>query len=108
MLTFFCDYNGPIVEHHMPSGSTVTSATYSNLLRENLKLAMCQKWCGFLMTGVCLLHDNAKPHTGTATLSTIEELRSECIPHPLYSPDLVPSDFHIFGSLKDAPGGTQF
>ena len=34
MLTFFWDYNGPILEHHIPRGSTVTSATYSNLLRE--------------------------------------------------------------------------
>jgi len=31
MLTFFWDYNGPILEHYMPRGSTVTSATYSNI-----------------------------------------------------------------------------
>ena len=23
------------------------------------------------------------------------------LPHPLYSPDLVPSDFHLFGPLED-------
>ena len=34
MLTYFWDYNRPILEHYMPRGSTVTSATYSNLLRE--------------------------------------------------------------------------
>jgi len=43
MLTFFCDYNRPILEHYMPRGSTVTSATYSILLRENLKPAIRQK-----------------------------------------------------------------
>ena len=85
----------------------MTSATYSNLLRENLKPAIRQKRRGLLTTGVCL-HDNAKPHTATATVSTIEELRFECIPHPPYSPDLAPSDFHVFGPLKDALGGTQF
>ena len=60
-----------------------------------------------LTTGVCL-HDNARPHTATATVSTIEELRFECIPHPPYSPDLTPSDFHVFGPLKDALSGKQF
>ena len=34
MLTLFWDHNGPILEHYMPRGSTLTSATYSNLLRE--------------------------------------------------------------------------
>ena len=108
MLTFFWDYNGPILEHYMPRGSTVTSNTYSNLLRENLKPTICQKWRGLLTMGVCLLHDNARPHTATATVSTIEELQFERIPHSLYSPDLAPSDFHVFGPLKDALSGMQF
>jgi len=68
MLTFFWDYNGLILEHYMPRGSPVTSATNSNLLRENLKPAICQKRCRLLMMGVCLLHDNAKPHTATASV----------------------------------------
>jgi len=58
--------------------------------------------------GVCLLHDNARPHTATATVSNIEELRFESIPHPPYSPDLAPLEFHVFGPLKDALSGTQF
>jgi hypothetical protein len=58
--------------------------------------------------GVCLLHDSARPHTAAATVSTIEELWFECIPHHPYSPDLAPSDFHVFGSLKDVLSGTQF
>ena len=61
-----------------------------------------------LTTGVCLLHVNARPHTAAATVSTIGELQCECIPHPPYSPDLAPSDFHVFGALKDARSGTQF
>jgi histone-lysine N-methyltransferase SETMAR len=92
----------------MARGSTVTSATYSHLLRENLKPAIRQKRRGLLTTGVFLLHDNARPHNATATVSTIEEQRFECIPHPPYSPDLAPSDFYVFGPLKDALSGKQF
>jgi len=60
------------------------------------------------MTGVCLLHDNVKPHTATATVSTIEELWFECIPHPPHSPNLVPSDYHVFSPLKNVLSGMQF
>jgi hypothetical protein len=28
----------------------------------------------------------------------------EVLPHPAYSPDLAPNDFHLFGPLKEAVG----
>ena len=30
------------------------------------------------------------------------------LPHPPYSPDLAPSDFHLFGAVKDAICHTKF
>jgi histone-lysine N-methyltransferase SETMAR len=30
------------------------------------------------------------------------------LPHPPYSPDLAPSDLHLFGALKDAIRGKKF
>uniref|UniRef100_A0A4W6DJ95 Histone-lysine N-methyltransferase SETMAR n=1 Tax=Lates calcarifer TaxID=8187 RepID=A0A4W6DJ95_LATCA len=47
-----------------------------------------------------LHHDNARPHTAAQTVQTINELGWELLPHPPYSPDLAPSDFHLFGPLK--------
>ena len=32
----------------------------------------------------------------------------ECLPQPPYSPDLAPSDFHVFGPLKEVMGGKSF
>jgi hypothetical protein len=32
----------------------------------------------------------------------------EIMNHPLYSPNLVPSDFHLFGPMKVHLGGTNF
>jgi hypothetical protein len=54
---------------------------------------------------VLLQHDNARRHTARATIT---DLRLECIPHPAYSPDLAPSDYHVFGPLKEALGGKKF
>ena len=53
-------------------------------------------------------HDNARPHTARTTVATITDLHFECLPHPPYSPDLAPSDFHMFGPPKEAMGGKNF
>jgi histone-lysine N-methyltransferase SETMAR len=42
------------------------------------------------------------------TVETIKKLKFELLPHPAYSPDLIPSDYHIFELLKDALCGHQF
>jgi histone-lysine N-methyltransferase SETMAR len=38
----------------------------------------------------------------------ITDLHLKCIPHPAYSPDLAPSDYHVFGPLMEALGGYKF
>ena len=32
----------------------------------------------------------------------------EVLPHPPYSPDLAPSDYHLFGPMKKMLGGLRF
>jgi histone-lysine N-methyltransferase SETMAR len=48
-----------------------------------------------------LLHmDKAKPHTSKRNLARMEELHLKRTPHPLFSPDIAPSDFFLFAWLK--------
>jgi histone-lysine N-methyltransferase SETMAR len=54
------------------------------------------------------LHDHARPHTAAHTLETLKQLKWESTEHPAYSPDLAPSDFHLFGPLKEALRGRRF
>jgi len=61
-----------------------------------------------LSSGVLLQHDNARPHTAHTTVATMTDLHFKCLPKPPYSPDLAPSDFHMFGPLKEAMGGKKF
>ena len=58
--------------------------------------------------GVLLLHDIARPHTAHLTINTIRQLNWEVLEHPAYSPDQAPSDFLLFGPLKDALRGRRF
>jgi histone-lysine N-methyltransferase SETMAR len=53
-------------------------------------------------------HDNARPHTVAATVETVQQLGFERLQHPPYSPDLAPSDYHIFGPLKEALRSRRF
>jgi histone-lysine N-methyltransferase SETMAR len=100
MLTLFWDYKGPILEHYMPRGRTINSESYCDLLQNHLKPAIRSKRRGLHSSGVLLQHENARPHTARATAKKITDLRLECIPHPAYSLDLAPSDYHVFGPLK--------
>ncbi|KAG5317892.1 MOS1T transposase, partial [Pseudoatta argentina] len=45
---------------------------------------------------VILLHDNAQPHVAKPVKTYLETLKWEVLPHPPYSPDIAPSDFHLF------------
>ena len=42
------------------------------------------------------------------TVETINHLGFEVLEHPAYSPDLTPSDYHLFGPLKNALRGRRF
>jgi transposase len=41
-------------------------------------------------------------------IDALETLKFEVLSHPSYSPDLVPSDFHLFPHLKRDLKGTHF
>ena len=53
MLNLFWDERGVILEHYMPRGNTVNSATYADLLKKHLRPAIKSKRRGLLNTGVC-------------------------------------------------------
>jgi hypothetical protein len=42
------------------------------------------------------------------TTGKLEEMQWEGLPHPAYSSDLAPRDFHLYGSIKEALGGKSF
>ena len=108
MLTVFWDSKGPILEDYLEKGRRINSARYSDLLANNLKPSVRTKRQGLLSKKVLLLHDNARPHTASQTVETINHLGFEVLEQPAYSPDLAPSDYHLFGPLKNALRGRRF
>ena len=57
---------------------------------------------------VILLHDNARPHTAKTVKMALHELGWEVLQHPPYSPDLAPTDYHLFRCLSNEMRGLSF
>uniref|UniRef100_A0A3Q1F823 Tc1-like transposase DDE domain-containing protein n=1 Tax=Acanthochromis polyacanthus TaxID=80966 RepID=A0A3Q1F823_9TELE len=55
---------------------------------------------GKISKGILLLQDNAPVHNSHVARSEARACGYEILPHPPYSPDLAPSDFHLFPAMK--------
>jgi len=53
-----------------------------------------------------MIHDNTRPHTAMQNLITT--FGWDQFDHPPYSPNVAPSDFHLFLHLKSFPAGWRF
>lgn len=102
MIAVFWDIHGIVYWEFIPEGTTMTAKTYCNILE---KVALSAKK---RHDKVYLLHDNAKPHTALMTREKIMELEFRLVPHPPYSPDIAPSDYHLFRSLQNHLGNQKF
>lgn len=107
MATVFWDHKGVLLIEFLPRGRTITSLVYCETLKK-LRRAIQNKRRGLLSSGIVFLHDNARPHTATATREIIEKFKWEIFDHPPYSPDLAPSDFHLFMHLKNFLASQKF
>ena len=52
--------------------------------------------------------DNESTHKGAIAIEKLHELRYQLLCHPLYSPDLAPSDFFLFPNIEKWPTGKKF
>ena len=108
MLCIWWDYQGVIWFDVLEMGQTVTADLYCRQL-DRLSAELKIKRPSLVnREKVILLHDNAKPHTAKVTLKKIKELKYEVLPHPPYSCDIAPSDYHLFRSLQHHLKGKKY
>ncbi|XP_066137380.1 histone-lysine N-methyltransferase SETMAR-like [Euwallacea fornicatus] len=80
-------------------GETITAERYSQQIDEihqklhRISLALVNR------TGPIPLQCNARPHVGQLIIQKLNDLSYETLPHPSYSPDLSPTDYHFFKHL---------
>jgi len=107
MCTVFWDRKGVLLVDFLPQGSTINAGVCCDTLKK-LHHTIQNKRHGMLSRGVVMIHDNTHPHTAAATQNLIMTFGWEQFDHPFYSPDLVPSDFHLFLHLKSFLAGRRF
>ncbi|CAD5220532.1 unnamed protein product [Bursaphelenchus okinawaensis] len=104
MVTVWWCSSGVIQYDFMKPGQSVTADTYCaqiDKLRHNLPTMVRRR-------GPIILQDNARPHAAKKTVARFRELGYEVLEHPPYSPDLAPTDFHLFKHLSSFLNGRIF
>jgi len=108
MLCIWWDQKGVIYYELLKPSETITGDRYRlQLMRFNRALKEKRpEWDG-RHDKVILLHDNARPHVAKPVQKYLEGLNWEIL-HPPYSPDIAPSDYHLFRSMQSALIGERF
>lgn len=101
MLCCWWDCNGPLHYEFLNPGETINADLYCQQLDRLHDNIQKKRPALISRRGVILQHDNARPHVAVKTLKKIRELKYELLPHPAYSPDLAPSDYHLFRALDN-------
>jgi len=107
LASIFWDQDGIFRVDYLPKGQTINAEYYSSLLVQ-LKDILKEERRGKFTKGVLFLHDNAPAHRELATQKKLAYLGFQCLDHPPYSPDLAPSDYHLFPGLKKLLKGGHF
>ncbi|XP_015437444.1 PREDICTED: histone-lysine N-methyltransferase SETMAR-like [Dufourea novaeangliae] len=108
MLSIWWDYKGVVYFELLPRNQTINSDVYCQQLLK-LDEAIKEKRPELAnRKGIVFHHDNARPHTSLVTRGKLLELGWEVMSHPPYSPDMAPSDYHLFRSLQNSLNGKTF
>lgn len=109
LLCVWWNFEGVIHFELVPNGQTIDADLFCAQL-DRMYEKLGEKYPALInRKRVILQRDNAKPHTARRTQEKIKNLEAiELLPHPAYSPDLAPSDYHLFRSMAHFLRGRSF
>ncbi|UYV63353.1 hypothetical protein LAZ67_2003826 [Cordylochernes scorpioides] len=106
MVSVFWDSEAVLLDF-VNKGQTITGNYYANLVKQ-LREAIKENRRGKLSKKIVYHQDNAPSHRSLHAMAAIYDSSFELLPHAPYSPDLAPSDFHLFPHLKKSLSGIHF
>ena len=77
-------------------GENITPDKYCNVIKQMHRKLSSKHPSLINIKGPILLYDNTRPHIAKKVLQKLKDLCYEALPHPTYSPDLTPTDYHLF------------
>ena len=107
LALLFLDKVSILVIDYLPKGQNINVEYCSSLLMQLIYI-LKEKRHGNITKWLLFLLENNPPHRALATQKTQTYLGFQCPDHPPYSPDLGPSDYHLFPGLKKQLNGHHF
>ncbi|GFV52662.1 mariner Mos1 transposase [Trichonephila clavipes] len=109
MLCIFWDQEGPIYYDLLKPGEIVNIDRYKQELL-NLIYTILEKREQYKTRQhkMIFLDDSTPNHRAKPTKDIVKVLGWEPLAHAAYSPDLAPSDYHLFASLEHTSAGQRF
>ena len=101
LLGIWWDQKEAVYYDLLKPSKTVTGDRYrQQLIKLNQALKRKRPEWGDRTHKVILLHNNARPHAAKPVKTYLENIKWDALPHALYSPDLVPSDYYLFRLMQ--------
>ena len=91
--------DGILLTEFLPRGTTISGSCYA-LIIERLRSVIVEKGCGKVSHEVLLLHNNASIDKCKIVQTAIRQAGFIELNHPIYSPEIAPSDYYLFSNLK--------
>ncbi|GBP87731.1 Mariner Mos1 transposase [Eumeta japonica] len=109
MLCIWWDQLGVVVYELLNPSETFTG-TLSQTQLKRLIRALKKKRPQYYSRHekIILLHDSARPRVAIPVKNYLKILDWEVLPHPPYSPDIAPSDYHLIRSIAHALSEQRF
>jgi histone-lysine N-methyltransferase SETMAR len=92
----------------LDEGATITATYYCDQLNRVAAKLRDPAFAALVRKKIVFLQDNAKPHKAKMTMAKLVRMGWEALNHPAYSPDLAPSDYHLFRSMQHSLAGQRF
>ena len=100
MLCIWWDQLGVVYYELLQPNKTITAELYQQQLMQ-LSRALKFKLPQYAkrLDKMIFQHDNARSNVTKVVKETLEAFSWDVLPHPSYSPDIAPSDYHLFRSM---------
>jgi hypothetical protein len=91
----------------IPKGESYNSAFFCNVVGSSLVENICSGSGWRSLKGLYVHLNNARPHNSHQSNDCLPSTKAQWMPQPAYGPDLAPSDFFLFGFLKQQLQGVH-
>ena len=99
MMIIFWDKDGVLLTEYLTRGTKINGPYYASII-ERLRSVILEKRRGKISHGLLPLYDNDPIHKCNIVQGAIRQTGFIELNQPVYSPDIAPTNYHLFSNLK--------